>query len=162
MPAGSLSAPPLMTPGPTILATSAALRCSRAISRAVPRVVAVLRRAISNTARRLGWDRQRPVGPRLFFQQPAHRESRDFIDAHQQDRLTAVYAPPHVIDMLMRHEAAQALAIRPVDDCLLHRHDATVFEHELARQLRGGAVGEGRNDGLLQQARSLESGSNDK
>src|SRR5690242_3454856 len=64
--------------------------------------------------------------------------------------------------MLSWHEAAQALAICPVDDRLLHRHDATVFEHELARQLRGGTVGEGRDDGLLQQARSLESGSNDE
>src|SRR5690242_2953868 len=127
MPAGSLSAPPLMTPGPTILATSAALRCSRAISWALPRLVAVLRRAISATRPCLGRDGQRPAGTRLFFQQPTHRESRDFIDAHHQDRLAAVYAAPHVIDMLLWHEAAQALAIRPVDDCLPHRHDTTVF-----------------------------------
>src|SRR4029077_3750899 len=142
MPAGSLSAPPLMTPGPTILAMSAALRCSRAISRAVARFAAVFRRAISDTPGRLRWDGQRPAGPRLLLEQTAERERGDLIDTHHEDRLTEIDASLDVLDMLAGQEAAQPPCIRPVDDCLTSRRNAVVLEHELAPQLSSGAVGE--------------------
>src|SRR5690348_10778143 len=162
MPAGSLSAPPLMTPGPMIRAMSLALRCSRATSRAVGCLAAARRRVTSDTRRHLGRDRQRPVAARLFLEQSADGERCGLIDAHQHDRLTAVDAPLNVLDVLRGHDTAQPLSVGPVDDFLARRDDPAVFAHEFARQLCSRAVAERGDDGLLQQPGSLEPGSDDE
>src|ERR1700746_371815 len=135
MPAGSLSAPPLMTPGPMILATSAQLRCSRATSRAVRRLVAVRRRVISDTRRDLRRARQRPVAARLFLWHPANGERGGFIDAHHEDCFTAVDASLYVIDVLVGQQLAQPLSAGPIDDCLVLGRDTAMHHHELARKL---------------------------
>src|SRR5258705_8818725 len=88
MPAGSLSAPPVITPGP------AARRMSPTPSRFFRGRLA--RTPTSPTGSRLGGHGDGPEAARLLLEQLAQLERVYLIGAKQQDSLPAVQRTPHL------------------------------------------------------------------
>src|SRR5438132_5095964 len=144
MPAGSLSAPPVMTPGPT------ALRISLNVSR----LCAARRARISASAisgpRGHGWSSHGPQAARVLIEQLAGLERVGLVDPDDQDAVARFQRFAHVGSEILK-PVERGIAIRCQDLRLLRRGGA-VLAQKLERVLGQVGVWIGRDDGLIEDS----------